>query len=623
MTQRRPNTIFPSWLLWVIGPVTVLAAAVIVLAVVLGIQAGQRQIEIQRRQQVGIALQRATDYRTEGNLEAALAEYQRVLMLDPGNAAAVAGIESLLQMAGGGQGEAGSTLAGTAPVTSTNGTAAPASPDQPPQEAAWTAAQDAYTHGRWQDAIDILLRLQAEDPAFQPERVQEMLFNAYVNLAAEKDQAGLLEEALALVDKALALRPTASELRAARTQAAQYLDMLSYYGVDWGRTVQMLEELYQRDPSYRDVAERLVTARYAYGESLADDGAWCLAAEEYTAAIGLEVRPGSIARRDELQALCENPPTAATVDPGEGTAAPGQATQAAETSPAAIATDAPVTGSTSAAPAGGSLSGRLLYSAVDAVTGQTHIYLQPLGSDGPPTILVSDGQQPALRPDGQRLVYRNLRDDMRGLTGYDPATGLSLRFTKFAEDSLPSWNREGNRLAFASNREGDRRWRIYVMWADVDAEATSMGFGESPDWSPAGDRIVFRGCDETGNRCGLWTMTGTGADRKPLTTVPADTRPVWAPDGSFVAFMSDGRDGNFDIYRVDASGGQVTRLTTEAAVDVLPAVSPDGRWVAFLSNRNGAWAIWAVPSTGGDARLLAQIEGNIDNWHEQGIQWVR
>ena len=113
-----------------------------------------------------------------------------------------------------------------------------------------------------------------------------------------------------------------------------------------------------------------------------------------------------------------------------------------------------------------------------------------------------------------------------------PATGLNLRFTRFAEDNRPSWSPDGNRFAFGSNREGDRRWRIYVAWADVDGEANNINFGENPAWHPNADTIVFRGCDETGNRCGLWTMTGAGSGRSSLTSVPEDTMPAWSPGWS-------------------------------------------------------------------------------------------
>jgi TolB protein len=211
---------------------------------------------------------------------------------------------------------------------------------------------------------------------------------------------------------------------------------------------------------------------------------------------------------------------------------------------------------------------------------------------------------------------------MAGLSTIDPGTGLLLRFTRFAEDTLPSWNPQGNRLAFASNREGDRRWRVYVAWADADGEAANVGFGEAPAWHPTDDLIAFRGCDITGNACGIWRMNGSGADLAPLTTVQADNRPAWSPNGRYLTFMSDGRDGNMEIYRLDVNTGQVLRLTDNPSIDGLPTVSPDGRMVAFVSNRDGAWKIWYVALDGGAASVLTPLNGDLGDWLQQGIQWV-
>jgi len=263
-----------------------------------------------------------------------------------------------------------------------------------------------------------------------------------------------------------------------------------------------------------------------------------------------------------------------------------------------------------------------VYSALDPINGRTHVFIRDAAGSAPAILLVEDAQQAAFRPDGQRFVYRNLRNDMRGLTALDPATGLELRFTDFAEDARPSWNGEGNRITFASNREGDRLWRVYTLWADVGSEAAVMAYGDSPSWSKAEDRIAYRGCDESGNRCGIWSMTGSGGDRRPLTTVQSDDRPVWAPNGQFVVFMSDGRDGNSEIYRVNAAGGEALRLTENGAIDGLPVVSPDGAWVAFVSNRSGGWAVYAVPSGGGEAQPLFAVDGGLGNYLDQSLQWI-
>jgi tetratricopeptide (TPR) repeat protein len=656
MSPQSREGLFPAWVLWIIGPVTVLAAALIIFAVVLGIQAGQRQVEIQRRQQVGIALQRAMDYRAEGRLQEALAEYQRVLVLDPGNQTAQEGIQSLVVMPADGQ------PAAAAPVTTTGtssatvaaageapaATAAPTATGSPESERLYTQALGVYQAGDWAGAVELLLALQQSAPTFQQAQVEEMLYNSYVSLAAAADEAGALDEALAYVDKALALRPNTSALQSARDLVANYVEALGLEGKDWARMVQLLETIYAQDPAYRDVETRLQQALLTYGDQLALEKQWCEAEAHYTAAIAISVTPGSIAKRDEFQSMCQAIAglTGATVTPAAGAArttgplatatlavdggtAPGQLLSteplAAETvietitETVAEATETPTPEPVaSGAPAGG----RILLSALDPINGRNLILMQPVGQQGFPPILAEDGQQAALRPDGQRLVYRNLRGDNRGITALDPATGLELRFTTFSEDAFPTWNAEGNLVAFASNREGDRRWRIYVLWADVGNEATALTYGETPDGHPAADQLAYRGCDDSGNNCGIWSMTWSGSDRRPLTTVQADSQPDWSPTGGFLVFMSDGRDGNPEVYRMDTASNEVTRLTNNPAIDGQPAVSPDGGWVAFLSNRSGAWGVWAVPSGGGEAQLLFGLDGGVGNWQDQELQWV-
>ena len=257
---------------------------------------------------------------------------------------------------------------------------------------------------------------------------------------------------------------------------------------------------------------------------------------------------------------------------------------------------------------------------MDPNIGQNSIFLQPVAGGAPGVVFVG-GVQPAYRPDQQRLVFRDLRDESRGLTSFDPASGLELRFTTFSEDASPAWNSLGNVIAFASNRESDRRWRIMIVWADVNNEATSVGYGQYPAWSPVEDRFAFQGCDDTGNNCGLRTLNGAGGDGRGLTSSPSDMQPAWAPNGAFVAFTSEGRDGNPEIYRVDVATNQVTRRR-QLGWTLRPRLSPDGGWVAFLSNRSGAWAVWAVPSSGGDAQQLFELKGGVNVWQEFTLQWL-
>jgi len=629
---------FPAWAWWMIGAVSMLAVSILVISVVLGIRAGQQQVEVQRRQQVAIALQQALDNQASGNLEAAFEYYQRVLVLDPSNQMAQQGARNLLALAAAGTpvaapenaagaptADAAATLAaypqptpatvaptatGLATVTATAAT----TPTQaitgtvsPAVETYWQTAQAAIQAGRWQEALGQLTSLQRLAPDYRPAEVANLLFNTYVNLGTEKDNNDNLEEALLLYNRALALRPAASDIIQEIRLIELYLDVLTVTNVDWARTIELLDQLYALEPDYRDVRQRLQQAHVAYGDQYVRGEQWCLAADEYAAAVAISSSADASQKERAAAAQCDQF--------GDSPVAAGATvTGAAASGPALTAGPGNV--------GDGPAIGRVIYSSVDVVAGRNQIMVQTVGRNAAPQLLVNDGAQPALRTDGQRLVYRNLRSGQGGLTALDPATGLILRFTEFPEDSQPSWNAAGSRVAFASNREGDRRWRVYAVWAEVNGAVDTLGFGEAPAWSPVADQIVFRGCDTAGNNCGLWLMNGGGGNRAPLTNVTDDNRPAWSPDGSFVAFMSSGRDGNYEIYRADVATRQVTRLTNSPAVDGLPSVSPDGAWIAFVSNRDGSWKLWAVPSAGGAATAVAPIAGDLGNWPDQGVMWV-
>lgn len=617
---------FPAWAWWIMGAVTILAISILIFSVVLGIRAGQQQIEIGRRQQVGIALQRATDLQAEGRLQPAFDEYQKVLVLDPSNAIAQQGIKNLLTLAASGVAVAATsgtdpaaapaaTLSATAPpsaaalpatVTGADAETSTAVIGTPASSAAgyWEKAQAAIKAGRWQEALAALDAAEQLDPNDRIAERNRQLFNIYVNLAAEKDNENDLEQALQYYDKALNLQPSDLEVLRKRNLISRYLDVLTYHEADWPRSIDLLEALYLEEPQYRDVENRLQEAHLAYGDQLANDEEWCAAEEEYEAALSVLNRADLAQKRDAVGVQCR-----------AGGATPGVPIYGTPTtSTAAAAANQTI--------AEGPAIGRIFYSTVDPAGGRTQIMVQAVGNNMAPQQLMQNGTYPALRSDGTRLAFRNLSSNMAGISSIDPATGLVLRFTEYAEDAVPSWNPQGSRLVFASNREGDRRWRIYLVWAEANGKTDSLGFGEAPAWSPVGDEIAFRGCDQSGNNCGIWRVSSSGSNRVPLTTVAEDTRPAWSPDGTFVVFTSGARDGNFEIYRVETTTGEVTRLTDNTAIDVLPTVSPDGSWVAFASNRDGGWKLWAVPSDGGQASLIAPLNGDLGNWLEHGLQWV-
>ena len=655
--RARPP--FPRWLRWFIGTTTALAATILLLAIVLGVRAGLQQVELRNRQQVGYHLQRAIDLRAQGNLPEAINAYQQVLAIEPDNESALKASEALLALLSGLDAPLVDTSQATQGVDGgavDSGTGSEAES----KNALWSSATAAFDAGKWQEAIDALVALRQTQPDFQPDQVSSRLYNAYLALAAEKDRINDQVSALNLLDQAIALKPNEGAAQDAKRVIETYRNALTLTKTDLAKAVFTLRELYEIDSGYRDVRERLQRAHMAYADSLVRSEEWCSAVVQYNAAIDIQVTPGSISKRDKYATFCDDPSVALSVSAARTTAsspaesstpkvapddAPSDARNGDSTTNVAtgnrvgtigddeerpertavdngagdgLVTDAPDTVS-----APNDLpTGRIIYSSIDPNSRRSRILSQPI-EGGSPTLVIDNASQPAMRADGARLAFHNLDDAVIGLSSFDPGSGLRLRFTKFGEDNLPSWSADGNRLVFTSNREGDRLWRIYTVWAEVDGAIQNLGFGEAPAWHPSADRIAFRGCDRSGNGCGIWTMTSNGGDRRAITNVPADTRPAWTPDGKSIVFMSGARHGNSEIYRADVGSGTVTRLTEHPGNDVSPSVSPDGQWVCFLSDRDGAWKFWVVPLSGGEARLIATLEGQLGNWVDQGFQWVR
>jgi Tol biopolymer transport system component/DNA-binding winged helix-turn-helix (wHTH) protein len=88
-----------------------------------------------------------------------------------------------------------------------------------------------------------------------------------------------------------------------------------------------------------------------------------------------------------------------------------------------------------------------------------------------------------------------------------------------------------------------------------------------------------------------------------------------APNGDMVAFSWDGTNhDNRDIYvKQIGRDTSVIRITDDPAQDVEPVWSPDGRRLAFIRVTDDRSAIYIVPSLGGGANKVIDIEGHA--WH--------
>jgi len=325
MTRSTKRTRKPisqwHWSTWMISAISILALAILIFAMVLGILAGQRQLSLRLKQEEVRHIQLAEDYLEAGNLEAAADEYKRVIQINPANEIAYSDLEIVHQKMlerDNDLSNAASTpipdeVTGQAieqpletPVPTSIVVKSLPTPDMAAQiEFLWEETEEAYRLNEWQETIDQALRLRAMEQGYKRNEINNFLFDSYLNLAAQKDAEGNLELALSLVDKALDIRPDATELRLARTQVAKYLDAVTYERADWEQAIALFQELYEQDPEYRDVEQRLIQAHIYYGDVLMEDEDGCDAALQYESALELGALK-SIARKEtRASALCK------------------------------------------------------------------------------------------------------------------------------------------------------------------------------------------------------------------------------------------------------------------------------------------------------------------------------
>lgn len=268
--------------------------------------------------------------------------------------------------------------------------------------------------------------------------------------------------------------------------------------------------------------------------------------------------------------------------------------------------------------------------------------------------------EPALSPDGQQLAFRGWGDIPEeyndeeldhpyfncagpmaqrrlGQTTLDATDYIGL--SKYWEDSHPDWSPDGTRLLFDTDRNPDEIVRILLTDADGTYEEELQIAGQQPSWAPDGERFVFRGCDPTGNRCGLWTAlvqplrpweAGLNLIGPVLEEAPA-AHPDWSPVSDEVVYQSS-VNGSFDLYVIKADGSGKRQLTDGAGIEGLPAWSPDGQWIAHLSDEGGNWGIWIIRADGSERQLLFPFDGGIftpaaitpyftRDWLDEQISW--
>jgi anti-sigma factor RsiW len=264
--------------------------------------------------------------------------------------------------------------------------------------------------------------------------------------------------------------------------------------------------------------------------------------------------------------------------------------------------------------------------------------------------------EPALSPSGDRLAFRGWGEPPSEESPYlHCAPAVKARYLAnttldgtefwgtggFWEDSHPNWSPDGQQILFDTGRNRDGIIRILLINADGSNERDLRIAGQQPSWGPDSQRFVYRGCDVTGNRCGLWLAYAapvksweTGSNMiGPVIQDAQAAHPDWSPTSDQIVYQSP-KSGSWDLYVVNTDGSGLRQLTSDPGIEGLPSWSSDGRWIAYLSDAGGNWGIWIIRSDGSERHLLFPFDGGIftpravepygqRDWIDEQISWSR
>lgn len=467
-----------------------------------------------------------------------------------------------------------------------------------------SAARTAFEEHQWATALENLVLLRQNNPAYSPDSVTQLLAESYLLLAARNNQSGAYTSTVDLLQKGQALLAGSTSEQPIRLllAATDPLMRTENEGVR-NQTLQGLQKVH-----------------LALASELADAAHPCEALEHVKAAKQAYVDDTVASVEMKVTQQCE---AANKLRNTEGFLA--------------------------------SLGGELLYSAnTGSADSDSNIYRFSVSQGSTPQLLIRNGRYPMRQRAGSLIAYFNTLPEAPGIYGFDPAINsdpndrgrrIPQQFVEDGSDAPSSWDYAGELLVFASRREPDRRSRLYLVEtasgfpAGIQSRDLVRSAGNWPAWRPvppgnSGAWVIFNGTNNDGNEPGLWLATNDGVLFSRLTDYEDDISPVWTPDGNNVFFANQSRSGNWDIYTVSVDGSApsvdgsvpaspVRRITNSTAIDCMPAISPDGRALAFVSNRGQGWQIWILPIGANEPILLGNLEGSITDPAKQSMQWVK
>lgn len=166
-------------------------------------------------------------------------------------------------------------------------------------------AQAAMNAKDWDTAIQKINALRFGAPAYEPLRVNNLLYTALRNRGVNTIQTGKLELGLTDLDEASKIGTLDTEALQYQQWATIYINGVSYWGLNWVRTTRDFDLLFKLAPNFRDTKTRARDAHSTYASVLMGKNDPCNAALEYAAAYVIENNQVTDDKRKAAEEACK------------------------------------------------------------------------------------------------------------------------------------------------------------------------------------------------------------------------------------------------------------------------------------------------------------------------------
>lgn len=194
-------------------------------------------------------------------------------------------------------------------------------------EARLNTLQAMVDNEQWEDAIRELVAFQIDYPNYERFRTNSLLFDAYIGAGFHYTNGNRVTLGINYFEQAQKLGTLQEQALSQLYYSRTYLTGVSYFGIDWGRSVSALGEICMTLPGFQDACELLVEARVGYGDQLTIAEDHCGAMFQYAQALRSITNTDLRDKWSVAKQQCENPVPTLRSDVGTWTPTPQRSDQ--------------------------------------------------------------------------------------------------------------------------------------------------------------------------------------------------------------------------------------------------------------------------------------------------------